>query len=230
MRPEQLAETLEALNGPNLLGINLTLPLKEAAFQVCTPSQQARAVGAINCLRPGPLGWEGHNTDAQGWLDSFQEELNAEIKGRKALVLGAGGACRAILYVLRSQGAREIVIFNRTPERARALLQPGERLGEHFPDELEANCLVVQTTSLGMWPQTEELPQAWPERLPPGLIACDLIYNPSPTLWLRQAADKGALILDGCGMLVHQAIRAIEWWTGDKPEPQPMLAALKASL
>ncbi|MFN8609348.1 MAG: shikimate dehydrogenase [Vulcanimicrobiota bacterium] len=227
---EQLADALRELDGPELLGLNLTLPLKEVAFQHCVPSEQAQAIGAINCLRRGPRGWEGHNTDAQGWLDSFHQELKTEIKGRKALVLGAGGACRAILHVLRTQAAGSIVLFNRTPQRALALLQPGERLGQDFAAELEPDCLVIQTTSLGMWPQVEGLPQAWPEKIPPGLIACDLIYNPSPTLWLRLAAAQGARVLDGCGMLVHQASRAIEWWTGLRPEPGPMLAALKASL
>lgn len=221
---------LKELNTGDLLGINLTLPLKEVAFQHCSPSSQARAIGAINCLRRGPEGWEGHNTDGQGWLDSFHQELGCQIQGRKAVVLGAGGACRAILHVLRSQQAGEIVLFNRTPERAQALLQRQERLGENFEKELEANCLVIQTTSLGMWPQSQTLAQEWPSRLPDGLIACDLVYNPSPTLWLKQAAERGARTLDGCGMLVHQAVRAIEWWTGWKPEPGPMLAALKASL
>ncbi len=230
VRPEQLEDVLRELDGPELLGINLTLPLKEVAFQYCTPSPEAGRIGAINCLRRGARGWEGHNTDAQGWLDSFHQELGTGISGRKALVLGAGGACRAILDILRSQNPKEIVLFNRTPERALALLQPGERLGSDFDQELEEDCLVVQTTSVGMWPQVDELAQPWPARLPLGLLACDLVYNPSPTLWLRQAAQKGARTLDGCGMLVHQAIRAIEWWTGEKPASGPMLEALRRSL
>ena len=230
MRPEELQQVLKELDRPELLGVNLTLPLKEVAFQHCTPSAEARQIGAINCLRRGSDGWEGHNTDAQGWLDSFHEELGTGVGGRKTLVLGAGGACRAILHILRGQNSREIVLFNRTPERALALLQPGERLGQDFQQELEDDCLVIQTTSVGMWPQIAEIPQAWPTRLPAGLIACDLVYNPAPTLWLRQAAEKGARTLDGCGMLVHQAIRAIQWWTGEKPKSGPMLAALKDSL
>ncbi|MBN9420285.1 MAG: shikimate dehydrogenase [Candidatus Eremiobacteraeota bacterium] len=214
------------------MGINLTLPLKEVAFSHCQPSQEASAIGAINCLRWNGQGWDGHNTDGQGWLDSFHEELATTIQGRKVLVVGAGGACRAILHKVRGQQPAGLVLFNRTPERAQALLQPGERVAAwtDFPTELEPDCLVVQTTSVGMWPHQEQIPLEWPDALPSGVIACDLIYNPSPTLWLQQAAAKGALTLDGCGMLVHQAIRAIEWWTGQKPESAPMRAALQQSL
>jgi len=223
---------LQELAGPELLGINLTLPLKVEAFAYCSPSAEARAIGAINCLRWNGQGWEGHNSDGQGWLDSFHEELGLTLQGRKVLVVGAGGACRAILHVVRSQQPAEVVLFNRTPERARALLAEGERLGDWygFGDELVEDCLVVQTTSVGMWPHQDQVPLDWPERLPEGLIACDLIYNPGPTLWLEQAASKGARVLDGCGMLVHQAIRAIEWWTGLKPDSRPMLQALRNSL
>ena len=215
-----------------MLGINLTLPLKEEAFSHCLPTPEAKAIGAINCLRWNGQAWEGHNSDGQGWLDSFHEELGASICGRKVLVLGAGGACRAILHKLRQQSPAQVVLFNRRPERARALIQGLERVAawSEFSSELEPGCLVVQTTSVGMWPHQDQVPLAWPERLPNDVIAADLIYNPSPTLWLRQAADKGARTLDGCGMLVHQAVRAIEWWTGQKPESAPMRAALEASL
>ena len=232
VRPEQLAGVLQELAGPDLLGINLTLPLKVEAFAFCSPSAEARAIGAINCLRWTGQGWEGHNSDAQGWLDSFHEELGVTLQGRKVLVVGAGGACRAILHMVRGQRPSEVVLFNRTLERAQALVQAGERVAgwADFASELSEGCVVVQTTSVGMWPQVDQVPLQWPERLPAGVIACDLIYNPSPTLWLRQAAEKGARTLDGCGMLVHQAIRAIEWWTGLKPESGPMLAALRASL
>lgn len=202
------------------------------AFGHCQPSDEARAIGAINCLRWNGQGWDGHNTDGQGWLDSFQEELATTIQGRKVLVVGAGGACRAILHKIREEGAASVVLFNRTLERAQALVQPGERVAEwsNFASELEPDCLVVQTTSVGMWPNHEQTPLDWPVQLPAGMIVSDLIYNPSPTLWLQQAAEKGARIHDGCGMLVHQAIRAIEWWTGQKPTSGPMLTALKQSL
>lgn len=231
--PTQLGRVLAELAGPDLLGINLTLPLKQAAFQfVSQVTPEAEQIGAINCLRWTGQHWEGHNSDAQGWLDSFDEEIGLPLQGRKALVIGAGGACRAVLAALRRQQIGPLVIFNRTPERSQPLLRPGDlslQLDD-FASQLEADCLVVQTTSVGMWPDTESSPVEWLQPLPPGVIACDLIYNPSPTRWLAQAAQRGARTLDGCGMLVHQAVRAIEWWSGLRPDPVPMRQALKDSL
>ena len=228
-----MGEALAELAGPDLLGVNLTLPLKQEAFQfVHCVTPQARQIGAINCLRWRQQGWEGHNSDAQGWLDSFEEELGLPLSGRKALVIGAGGACRAILSVLREQGVGPVTIFNRTPERAQALLQPGDQTAplQQFAAELEQNCLVIQTTSVGMWPRVEATPVEWPEPLPDGVVACDLIYNPRPSRWLEQASQRGARTLDGCGMLVHQAVRAIEWWSGLRPDPGPMRKILLDSL
>jgi shikimate dehydrogenase len=221
------------LAGPELLGINLTLPLKQVAFQFARRvTLEAEQVGAINCLRWTGQDWEGHNSDAQGWLDSYQEQIGLPLAGRKTLVIGAGGACRAILAALRQQQAGPLVLFNRTPERSRALLRAGDRSSplENFASELEADCLVIQTTSVGMWPEVDRSPVEWPSQIPSGVLACDLIYNPSPSLWLSQAAERGALTLDGCGMLVHQAARAIEWWSGLRPDPAPMLRALRQSL
>lgn len=233
VQPEHLASVLAELAGPELLGLNLTLPLKQVAFQhVREASLEAREAGAINCLRWNDDHWCGHNSDGQGWLDSFREELDLPLAGRKALLLGAGGACQAILAVLRRQGTQPPLIFNRTPARAQALLQGPERALplDEFASHLEPHCLVVQTTSVGMWPAVAELPVEWPDRLPTGVLACDLIYNPSPTLWLRQAAERGARTLDGRGMLVHQAIRAIEFWSGLRADAEPMQAALAKSL
>lgn len=235
MRESELLAVLKELAEQRPLGVNLTLPLKEAAFRlVQSATPQAVAIGAINCLRWNGAAWEGHNTDGAGWWDSFQQEVGRPITGRPALVLGAGGACRSILNVLRSQTVGSIKLFNRTVEKADALLERGEQAlpwdAELFASHLQANSIVVQTTSVGMWPQVDEQPLPWPEHVPQGVIACDLIYNPRPTLWLRKAEERGATILDGCGMLVHQAARAIQWWTGQLPDPKPMREALLHSL
>lgn len=231
----QLGSTLRYLAEERPLGVNLTLPLKQVAFQhVQSVTPEAVAVGAINCLRWNGTGWEGHNTDAAGWWDSFQEGLGVSLSGRSALVLGAGGAARAVLRVLRHQAVGRILVFNRTLDKARELLHEGEEARpwdvHAFHAALEPGCVVIQTTSVGMWPREDQVPLPWPETLPAGVIACDLIYNPAPTLWLQQASTGGAQILDGCGMLVHQAARAIEWWTGQLPDTKSMHEALRRSL
>lgn len=234
MKREQLGQVLGELAGPELLGINLTLPLKQEAFHWAQRvSAEAIQVGAINCLRWSGECWEGHNSDAQGWLDSFEEEIGLPLAGRKAVLIGAGGACQAILAVLRQQGAGPLILLNRTPERARSLLLAGEEWAplEQFGQCLESNCLVVQTTSVGMWPEVDDMAVAWPDNIPSGVLACELIYNPSPTRWLAQARQRRAAhTMDGCGMLVHQAVRAIEWWSGLRPDPVPMRQALLATL
>lgn len=197
-------------------------------------SEEARAIGAINCLRPTTGGWEGHNTDAAGWLDSWNQEIALPLQGRKAIVLGAGGACRAILHCLRQSQVNSLVLLARNPTRAQHLLMPGEELAPWdsavLAGHLEPGCLVIQTTPIGMHPQEQEIPLPWPSTLPPELAACDLIYNPSPTRWLQEARQRGARTLDGCGMLLHQAARAVEWWTGHLPPIAPMREALRQSL
>lgn len=235
VKASDLGQVLDELSDSDLLGINLTLPLKQAAFEyTCSNSPEATAVGAINCLRRSPQGWQGHNTDGTGWLDSWQEEIGQSLQGRPALVLGAGGACKAILAVLRQSQVASIALLNRTPERAAALLRDGESLGAWSPEaiqeQMKPGLVVIQTTSVGMWPHAHQTPLAWPDHLPDGVVACDLIYNPRPTLWLEQARQRGAKILDGCGMLVHQAARAIEWWSGIRPPTPPMKRALLESL
>lgn len=215
----ELEATLAELAGPDLLGINLTLPLKEEGLRrACTATPEARQIGAANCLRWSAGGWEAHNSDARGWLDSWDSEVAQPMEGRKALVLGAGGACRAVLWALRSRNIGSLVLLARNPAKAEPLLGPGERRAAFsapaFEAELEPGTIVVQTTPLGMWPGVEEVPLSWPDKVPSGCVACDLIYNPAPTVWLRQARQRGLTTLDGGGMLVHQALGAIEWWTG----------------
>ena len=221
----QLGEVLAELSGPELLGINLTLPLKEQALSLLAGSTaEAQAIGAVNCLRWTEGGWWGHNSDAPGWLDSWQEEIGLSLRDRKCVVLGAGGAARAILYVLQREGARSVVL-NRTPERARALgCAVADWSTSSLAQELEPGCVVINTTSVGMWPSVEEVPLEWPDSLPEDLIAVDLIYNPRPTRWLQQSGRRW---LDGSGMLVHQALRAIEWWSGQRAPAQPLLEILR---
>lgn len=223
---------LAELASPELLGINLTLPLKEEGLRLATSATpEAREIGAANCLRWGPRGWEAHNSDARGWLDSWDREIHQSLEGRKALVLGAGGACRAVLWALRSRKVGSLVLLARNPGKAAALLGPGERQAafsaQALQAELEPGTVLVQTTPVGMWPGVDELPLSWPDKVPSGCVACDLIYNPAPTLWLGQAQQRGLKTLDGRGMLVHQALGAIEWWTGLRGRAQGLVELLR---
>jgi shikimate dehydrogenase len=123
---------------------------------------------------------------------------------------------------LQSRGIEDLIVLNRSPQRAERLGTPSGSL-DQFAQLLRADSVVVQTTSVGMWPAVEASPVEWPSQLPAGVVACDLIYNPCPTLFLRQAAALGAACLDGRGMLVHQAARAIRWWSGREDIPTDIM-------
>ncbi len=205
--PEDLPTVLDGLLKLQAVGVNLTIPLKQAVLPLLKRlDQRARELGAVNCLRPCQYGWEGTNTDADGWLDSWREEVGQPLAGRRAIVLGWGGAARAVGTLLQEQGARLQVLL-RDPARLKdsASLQELETF-------LEPRAVVLNATPVGM--QSDQSPVTWPARLPESVVACDLVYNPLETRFLREARERGAATLGGLGMLVHQARRAIEWWTG----------------
>ena len=181
--PVDLERALEGLWALGARGVNLTVPHKQAALPLCvrvTPA--AQFMGAVNALRRGSEGWEGENTDAGGWLDSWQAEIGQPLSGRKAIVLGAGGASRAIQFALRDC---RLVVLNRTPDRGHGPL-------EQLAQELEKDCLVVNTTTVGMSPDTGRVPVELPSVLPEGCVVCDVIYAPRPTRFLREAASTGS--------------------------------------
>lgn len=205
--PEDLPTVLDGLLKLQAVGINLTIPLKQTVLPLLKRlDQRARELGAVNCLRPCPEGWEGTNTDADGWLDSWREEVGQPLEGRRVIVLGWGGAARAVGTLLQEQGAR-----------LQVLLRDPSRLEESAPLQelarfLEPGAVVLNATPVGT--RSDESPVVWPERVPENVVACDLVYNPRNTRFLQEARQKGCLTLGGLGMLVHQARRAIEWWTG----------------
>lgn len=214
-------------------GANITVPHKEAVIPLLdSVSPAALIIGAVNTLltRDGAL--VGDNTDAEGFLADLTE-AGFSPAGRGALVLGAGGAARAIVYAL-VQAKCTVTIHNRTPARALALaahisrdvdVSTVQAVPHGVPlQELDLGAfeLVVNTTSVGMWPHKEE--SAWPEdcALPAHLTVYDLVYNPAETRLLRQARSAGLRAIGGLGMLVHQGALAFERWTGQVP-PLPVM-------
>ena len=216
---ESIKAGLEALATLGAAGANLTIPHKQSVIPLLESlSPAATAIGAVNCIRPSSStgGWQGHNTDAQGWLDSWHEEIAQTLTGRRCIVLGSGGTSRSIVWALGQSGVEEIHLLARDPSKFQALAEgPGCKTAglEKFPTLLEENCVVINCTSVGMLPNIESSPVAWPEQTPANLVAADVIYNPSETKFLREAATRGARTLNGCGMLVHQALRAMDFFT-----------------
>ncbi|RBP16377.1 shikimate dehydrogenase [Roseiarcus fermentans] len=213
-----------------LVGSNVTVPHKEAAFAACdrrTPT--AEALGAVNTLwrEDGRL-W-GDNTDVAGFLANMDEAAPGWADRRSALVIGAGGAARAIVHALVSRGFERVVLVNRTRSRAEALSAafgaPVVVAGwDNLPELLPGADCLVNTSTLGMAGQP---PLAIDLRtLPPDAVVSDIVYVPLRTSLIEAARARGLRTVEGLGMLLHQAAPAFERWFGRRPEVTPELRAL----
>jgi len=223
-----LAELLGRVRTGELTGLNVTVPHKQSVIPLLdelTPA--ARAIGAVNTIFLKDEKLIGDNTDAPGFLADLKKLIDDP---RSALVLGAGGAARAVVYALHKSGC-EVVIAARRVEQAAELAArfPNVRaipLSIETLDGLHAQ-LIVNTTSVGMFHDTDKSP--WPSgaAFPDNAAVYDLVYNPRETLLVRQARAAGLRAVSGLGMLVEQAALAFEIWTGRKIERAVMHEALK---
>ena len=202
---------VEATRELRLAGLSVTMPLKEEVVpHLDDLSPDASALGAVNCVAWDGDRLVGHSTDGAGFLAALP---GFDPAGERCAVVGAGGAGRAVALALGRAGASEVVVINRSADRrarAVALAGPAGREGE--PPDVATAALVVNATSVGMG-DTGELPVA-PEHIRPGQVVVDLVYQPVETPLLRAARDRGAVPVDGVGMLVHQAALAFRLWTG----------------
>ena len=228
VEPEKLPEALRGLIALGFRGANVTLPHKERALELCAEvTERAARIGAVNTLvvRDGHL--EGDNSDGFGFLENLKERADAwQPEQGPAVVLGAGGAARAILVALLAAGVPEIRLLNRTRSRAESL---AEDLGGpiqpldwgSWERALEGAALLVNTTSLGMQGQPPldiEL-----DALPRSALVNDIVYVPLETRLLAAARVRGNPVVDGLGMLLHQARPGFESWFGVSPSVTPAL-------
>ena len=188
-----------------LAGFNVTLPYKEAVIPYLDGlSEEARAIGAVNCVQVRDGRLTGHNTDAP----AFRETLLPHLKPwhTRALVLGTGGASKAVCYVLRGLGITPTLV-SRTPKAHSEAVSYAKAA-----DLMESHLLVVNATPVGMYPDTEATPWPYADRWTSRHLAYDLVYNPSPTLFLKQASEGGGATLGGLPMLHRQAELSWELW------------------
>lgn len=236
-----LADLLAQLRSGALHGLNVTIPHKQAVLPLldeCAPA--ARAIGAVNTLAMKDGRLYGDNTDAPGFLADLHAQLGRHLPatGGRALLLGAGGAARAVAYALAGAGW-EVWLAARRLEQAEELAGamaaalPYSRLHAAYlaPDDLrplQQIDLLVNTTPLGMSPHPDASP--WPEGLPfpPRAAVYDLVYNPRETRWVQAARAAGRPTVTGLGMLVEQAALALERWTG-LPVPRAAMHAAVGS-
>ncbi len=237
--PDELAARVESLRADDVLGANVTVPHKQAVMPLLDEILPvAESIGAVNTVinREGFL--IGANTDAAGFTRSLEEEARFSAARKRALIVGAGGAARAVAFGLAWEGVSELVFVNRTPERASELAwdvseaTATETRGGGFDDfsDAEGFDLIVNCTSMGMAGGPD------PEGIPPvedlvrrGVLVCDLVYNPRETPLLELAREREARVLGGIGMLVYQGAASFEFWTDQEPPEDIMYsAALKA--
>jgi shikimate dehydrogenase len=219
--PEGFAEFVLHLSTHGFVGANVTIPHKERALILSKPDERASAVGAANTLwyEGGEL--RATNTDIEGFINNLDACAPGWDAATEALVLGAGGAARAVVFGLIERGIKRVHLANRTVGRARALAdQFGAGVDpvswEAIRDLLPRAGLLVNTTSLGMHGQPPL--EVDVGLLPPHAVVADLVYVPLQTPLLSAAQARGLKTADGLGMLLHQAVRGFELWFGQRPE------------
>ena len=231
--PESFTDALAAFAASGGSGANITLPHKVAALLLCTDvSARARRCGAVNTVMRTDAGWRGDNTDGAGLVRDFTGRAQHDLRERRALLLGAGGAAAGIAPALLDAGIRELVVVNRTPARADALADalgmPGRVHSRYWNDlgNLGNFDLIVNATSAARGRDPLNLPFALAYR---NTVAVDLGYSDAAVdflAWARSAGCSDAI--DGLGMLVEQAAESFEIWHGVRPQTDPVYAMLRS--
>jgi shikimate dehydrogenase len=232
--PEGLADAVRGARAMGFRGFNCTIPHKVAVVEhLDRLSQAAGIIGAVNCVARDGSELVGENTDGAGFLASLRERRDPA--GLRAVLLGAGGAARAIAVEVALAGAASITIVNRSPERGRevgALLERlagevrVEQLAESFEVPPDAD-LVVNATSIGLYPDVDAAVPLALDAVAGRALVADVIPNPPETRFLREAAAAGCETLDGLGMLVEQGRIGFRLWTGVEPDVAVMRDALR---
>jgi len=234
---EDLEDAIKGLRAMNMRGINLTIPHKVAVLKYLDQvAPDAALMGAVNTVRREGKLLIGENTDGKGFLRSLREDAHVDPAGMHVVVLGAGGAARAITVELALAGAGQITIVNRTRGR-------GQELATLLNDRTETNALFVEwkaayripehtdilvnATSIGLFPNVEAKPEIVYDSITKDMIVCDVIPNPPRTPFLREAEARGARVLDGLGMLVYQGAIGFTMWTGREAPVDVMYQALQ---
>jgi len=242
MSEKKIRVAWQGLGELSIQGLNVTSPLKEVVHSLCTSlTEAANIVGAVNTVAFGPEGAIGHNTDGSGFLRSLIEDSGFEPQGARVLMLGAGGAARALAFTLATAGVEQLFILNRTFGRAWTLSQEtmlkagravtADRLNqEQLLRYLGMSDLLINTIPRHQLAESELV--SWIQQagsIKPRLVA-DLNYGIEPTALLSAARDNGCAVMDGLGMLVYQGAAAFEWWTGREAPVDVMRQAAESHL
>ena len=238
--PDKLEDAIKGLKAFKMRGINCTIPHKINVIpHLDELSESARLIGAVNTIVNTDGKLFGENTDGKGFMESLQEN-GVDPKGKKIVILGAGGAARAVSVELSLAGADSITIVNR-PEDAHLAKSLMELLNkiiknntfvtwDHTYQVPADTDILVNATSIGLYPNVDDIPNIDLNTILPTMFVQDVIPNPAVTPFLRAAEARGARWNTGTGMLINQAALNIEMWTGLKPDKAVMLKALQEAL
>jgi len=231
--PDSLRDAIHGAFALGFGGLNLTIPLKEKALEIVKPTELAKKIGAVNTV-DFKNGIMGHNTDGLGALKAL-EGSGVYVKGKTVLLLGAGGAARAIAFTLATEGAI-VTIANRTAERAISLARDAGNAGkisgcglEDLKSLIQNSDILINSTAIGMTPKVTET-IVTSEMMHRDLVVFDIVYNPLNTRLLQEARKAGARTIDGVMMLVYQGAEAFRIWTGKTPPIHVMEKAVRARL
>lgn len=232
---DQLESAVAGLKTLGASGWNVTIPHKTAIIPYLDELDElAQKMGAVNTVvrtKEGKL--KGYNTDGIGFVRSLEEAVGVSRKDKPVLLVGAGGAARGIAFAMQQQGYHHLTIANRTVANAQAIIDEmdmGRAMSLQEAEETLADfSIIVQMTSAGLATGNFSMPFSL-DRLAKGAIVADIVYNPLMTPFLQGAEEKGATIVTGLGMFVHQGAIAFEHWLGNYPNTNSMIAQLKAQL
>lgn len=239
--PERLMPMLHALRELSFAGINLTIPLKETAFHGLSDlDDSARRLGSVNTVQITKTGLRGHSTDGAGFLRSFEEDFGCPVKGKSVMVLGCGGAGRAVAIACAMAGATHLRLANRTDARAKALaaflhampapcpVDVVESSPAAWQETAKASDVILHASSVGL--HANEPPLLDSTAFRPGQLVYDLIYTVPETPILAEARAAGARTANGLGMLIHQGAISFRIWTGLDEPINEMRAALEPAV
>jgi shikimate dehydrogenase len=235
VKPEELADAMARFRSEGFRGLNVTIPHKVEVMQYLDEiDQDARNIGAVNTVVNEGGRLIGYNTDGIGYVRSLLEESGFDPRDKRILFLGAGGAARGVIYAMLKQQPAYVAIANRTLARAEKLALSLSAFGniQAIADrEITGGQwdLIVNTTSVGMFPNVDESPID-PTVIQPNMVVSDLIYNPRETLILKQAKARSAKIHNGLGMFIYQGAYGFEYWTGHAAPVLEMRRVVEATL
>jgi len=238
--PADLGDAMRGVRAFGMRGLNLTIPHKVAVMQhLDEVSPDAAMIGAVNTVRREGARLIGENTDGKGFLRGLKQDAGTEPRGKHAVILGAGGAARAIATELALAGVAEIAVVNRSAARAEPMVRevaantgvPVRFQEWRGPYEVPGNVdLLVNATSIGLYPDVGAMPPVDLRRAQAKMLVADAVFNPPETRLLAAAKARGLKVLDGLSMLVYQGVIGFELWTGQAAPERVMKEALLRAL